>query len=151
MKLTRTTTHIPRGRKNKLIILAMSINLGWKEDQNRWKAEIKEYEQRPVENPGPGAPLFSYIPLLTEAGKEYEPKYYTAQEVDALFSMFNITISPGDNFTDKFRHVIALSCIYINQVDPPYAYALNPADLEMVDTALEVAPGEPEPDPIIEE
>lgn len=151
MKLIRTTTPIPRGRKNKLIILAMSINLGWKEDQNRWIASIKEYEQRPVENPGPGQPLFSYLPLLQENGKEYETKYYNSEEVNQLFSMFNITISPGEDFTGKFRHVIALSGIYINQVDPPYAYALNPADLEMVDTALEVAPGEPEPDPIIEE
>ncbi len=140
MNIIRTTTPIQRGRKSKLMILAMSINLEWKEDQNRWVISIKEYEQVPVENPAPGAPLYSYPPLRQENGEEYEKKYYSSEEIKNLFSMFNITIAPGDDFTEKFRHVIALSGIYINQVKPPYAYALNPADLELADTDLEVVP-----------
>lgn len=143
MKVVRTTVPVPLGRKSRLIILAMSVNLDWQEDRNRWVACIKEYNQVENQNPGPGEPLYHYIPRLQEKGKEYETKIRTPEQVNALFTAFNITIAPGDNFTDKFRKLIALSAIYENQVDPPYAYALNPADLEIVDTALEVVPGEP--------
>lgn len=139
MNLIRSTSPIPRGRKNELIILAMSINLEWQEDYNRWLVSIQEYKQVPFINPEPGSPLFSYEKLLQEDGKTYATKIRTSEQVNALFTQFNVTIGPGDNFTEKFRYVIALSAIYENQVNPPYAYALNPADLEIVDTSTEIA------------
>ncbi|MGI0106757.1 hypothetical protein [Salinimicrobium sp. WS361] len=145
MNITRTTAPIPWGRDSEMIILAMSINLEWKEDENRWIVSIREYKQVPYQNPEPGTPLYYYPTLLQQNGEKYKKKTRTPEQVNALFTQFNVTIAPGDNFTDKFRHVIALSTIYENQVKPPYAYALNPADLEMVDTTTEVAP-----EPIIE-
>lgn len=124
----------------------MSINLSWQEDYNSWLVQIKEYVQLPVENPEPGSPLFSYKPIKQPEGEEYKLERFSAQEIQALFDYFGISINIGDNFTDKIKHLIALSGIYINQTRPPYT--VNPADLEIAETALEIAPGEPEP-PIV--
>jgi hypothetical protein len=104
---------------------------------NRWQISVKDYQQIPVENPEIGAPLFSYEIIKQEDGSQYKRRIYTSEEVNALFSYFNVTILPTDNLTDKFRHVIALANIYENQTKPPYT--VNPASLEMVDTATEIA------------
>lgn len=138
MKLIRTTTPINYGRKGREIILCMSINIEWQEDKNRWLVNIKDYEQKTIEAPAPGTALYIYEPLRQENGSEYDKKIRTAEEVNALFSYFNISILPSDNFTDKFRQVLALAAIYENQVSPPYT--INPADLEIIDTTTEIAP-----------
>lgn len=143
MKITRTITPIPIGRKNRLAIVAMSINIEWQEDQSRWFVRVKDYEQIEVEDPLPGSLKYKYKPIPQEDGKEYEEKTRTPEEVNALFGQFGVSILPEDNFTDKFRHVLALAAIYENQVNPPYT--INPADLEIVDTETEVAPI-PEPE-----
>jgi hypothetical protein len=137
MKIVRTTELVPIGRKNTLSILAMSVNLEWQEDMNRWQISVKDYQQITNENLVPGSPLYSYEIIRQEDGTQYKKRIYTADEVNVLFSYFNITILPTDNFTDKFRHVIALANIYENQTKPPYT--VNPANLEMVDTATEIA------------
>lgn len=138
MKLIRTTTPIPIGRSSKLAIVAMAINIEWEEDFNRWKISVKDYEQIPNENLESGSDLYIYRPLIQEDGSYYKKLYFTPEEVNVLFSQFNITISPTDNFTDKFRQIAGLSGIYRNQVSPPYT--INPADLELFDSALEVTP-----------
>ena len=138
MKLIRTTSPIPIGRSSKNAIVAMAINLEWQEDQNRWMIAVKDHEQIANENPEAGSPLFFYKPIIQEDGTYFKKLTRTAEEVNQLFSQFGISILPTDNFTDKFRQVLALAAIYENQVRPPYT--INPADLEIVNTALEIQP-----------
>lgn len=139
MKVVRSEAPVTViGRTVKQIMFAIGVDLEWQEKRNRWMVLVTDYEVINVETPLPGAPLKNYIPIRQPDGRYFKEVIRTPQEVDDLFNYFAVDIIKGDSLTEKIRMLIAKSVILDTQQKP--IYDINPAELIIVDTELEIQP-----------
>lgn len=132
MKLIRSTSPVPVGRKKLDSIIAIRITaFGWNEKKSRYDIEVEDCEVRDVVAPEPGTPTKQYIPF------ERNIRTRTIQEVNDLFNHFGVDIVQGDEFTTKFRDLIVKSLLLDTQENP--VYGLPPENWEIIDTDTEVA------------
>lgn len=125
-------------RDQKSAFIALKISDWTREEKfNRFKAVVEDFIVTDVVDPQPGQPLKSYTPI------NRKDVVYTNQEIDNLFNFIAIPIEVGDSYSDKQQSLLANALLIVTQQKP--IFGSNAGQWEIVDRALEIAPGEPEP------
>lgn len=142
MKLIRSKVPvtIPHRSGTKQGIVAIYISeWRWEDRLNRYVAEVIDYEVTDVENTGPGMPLKHYRVISRET------RIRTKAQIDQMFSYLAKDIVHTGSYTDQNTDARVNGSLLETQQNP--IRDSNPEDWEIVDTALEIAPGDPEPNP----
>jgi hypothetical protein len=118
------------GRIQKECIVAISITeFVWEARFNSYRVLISDYEVTDKQAVFVGDTTKKYTKL------DESIKHKTKEEVDAIFSNLNISLSSADSFTEALKNIQNESLLA--DIASESLYGLDPSQWELVDTATE--------------